>query len=103
MQSYSSIFGRTSVKVCLALTRDSLLQFPILSFFQFVTITDNIYVHYYLFHREQVPQQGELAQMEEHSLRMREVQGSLPRFSNLQRAFNSFLHQEEYMAIDRIL
>ena len=70
MQSYSSIFARTSVKVCLALTRVSLLQFSILSFFQIVTITDIIYVHYYLFHGDQVPQQGELAQMVEHSLRM---------------------------------
>ena len=70
MQSYSSIFARTSVKGCLPLTGDSLLQYPILSFFQFVTITDNVYVHYYLFHGEQVPQQGELAQTVEHSLRM---------------------------------
>ena len=81
MQSYG-IFAPTSVKGCLALTRDSLLQFPILSLFQFVTITDNIDVRYYLFHGEQLPQQGELAQIVEHSLRMREVMGSTPRFSN---------------------
>ena len=51
--------------------------------FQFVTITDSIDVHYYLFNREQVPQQVELAQLVENSLRMREVLGAIPRFSNL--------------------
>ena len=83
MQSYSSIFACISVKRCLLLTRISVLQFPILSFYQFVTISDNIDVHYYLFDGEQVPQKGELAQIVEHLLRMREVLGSIPRFSNL--------------------
>ena len=63
-------------------TRISLLQFPILSFSQLVTITDSIDVHYYLFNEEQTAQQGELAQMAEHSLSMREVLGSIPRFSS---------------------
>ena len=49
-------------------------------FFQFVTITDNKDVHYYLFNGEQVPQQKELAQMVEHSLCMREVLEAIPRF-----------------------
>ena len=70
-------------KGCLLLTRISLLQFPILSFFQFVSITDSIHVDYYLLNGEQVPQEGELAQMVEHSFRMREVLGSIHRFSNL--------------------
>ena len=69
MQSYG-IFACTSVKGCLPLTRVSLLQFPILSFVQFVTITDSIDVHYYFFNGEQVPQQWELAQMVEHPPRM---------------------------------
>ena len=62
MQSYSSLLSRTSVKECLPLTRVLLLQFPILSFFQLLTITNNKDVHYYLFYGEQVPQQKELAQ-----------------------------------------
>ena len=52
-------------------------------FFQFVTITDSIYLHYYLLNAEQVPQQGELPVMLELSLHMREVLGSISRFSNL--------------------
>ena len=80
MQSYSSILSHTSVKGCLPLTRVSLLQFPILAFFQFVTITDNRDVHYYLFNGEQVPQQKELAQMVKHSLCMQEVLGTISRF-----------------------
>ena len=60
-------FARTLVKECLPLKRNSLLQFPILLFLQFVTVTDNIDVHYYLSHGEHVPQQEELAQMVEHS------------------------------------
>ena len=76
-------FAGTSVKGCLPLTRDSLLLFPILSFFQFVSITDSIHVDYYLLNGEEAPQQGELAQMVEHSLHMREVLGSIHRFSNL--------------------
>ena len=52
-------------------------------FFQFVTITDSIDLHYYLFNAEQVPQELELHVMSEHSLRMREVLGSISRFSNL--------------------
>ena len=103
MQTCGFIFARTSVKECLSLTQDSLLQFPILSFFQFVTITDSIDVHYYLFNGEHVPQQEELAQMVEHSLRMREVLGSIPKFSNLYRSCNYFLLQEEYVEINRIL
>ena len=62
--------------------RISLLQFPILSFSQFLTITDSIDVYFYLFDGEQVSHQGELAQMVERSLSMREVQGSMPRFSS---------------------
>ena len=89
METYGGIFARTSVKGCLPLTRDSLLQFPILSFFQFVTITDNIDVHYYLFDGEHVPEQEELAQMVEHSLSMRELLGSIPRFSSYESSSNS--------------
>ena len=102
MQSYSSLLSFTSVKECLPLTRVLLLQFPILSFFQFLTITDNKDVHYYLFYGEQVPQQKESAQMVEHSLRMREVVGAIHRFSNLYRACNSFLPKEEYVDTYRI-
>ena len=50
--------------------RISLLQFPILSISQFVTITDIIDVYYYLFYGEQASQQRELAQIVEHSLSM---------------------------------
>ena len=60
-----------------------MLQFPILSFFSFLTITDSVDVHYYLFNGEQVPQQEELGQMVEHWFRMRGVLGAIPRFSNL--------------------
>ena len=74
MQSYG-IFACTSVKGCLPLTRISLLQFPILSFVQFVTITDSIDVYCYLFYGEQVSHQGKLAQMVERSHNMREVLG----------------------------
>ena len=83
MQSYSNILSHTSVKGCLPLTRVSLLQFPILAFFQFVTITDNNDVYYYLFNGLQVPQQKKLAPMLEHSLCMREVLEAIPRLSNL--------------------
>ena len=38
--------------------------------FQFVTVTNSIDGHYYLFNGEEVPQQGESAQMQEHSLCM---------------------------------
>ena len=81
MGSHSNIFAHTSVKVCLALKRVSLFRFPILSFFfQFVTITDNKDVHYYLFNGERLPQQKELAQMVEYSLCMQEVLEAIPRF-----------------------
>ena len=63
-------------------TRISLLQFPILSFTQFVTITDSIDVYYYLFGGEQLSHQAELGQMVERSRRMRGVLGSIPRFSS---------------------
>ena len=66
MQSYG-IFAHIRQRG-FAPTRISLLQFPILSYFQFVTITDSVDVHYYLFNREQIAQQGELAQMAERSL-----------------------------------
>ena len=82
MESYS-VFAHAPVKGCLPLRRISLLQFPILSFFQFVTVTDGLDVHYYLFNGEQVPQQGQLAQLVEHSCRIREVLGSILRFSDL--------------------
>ena len=59
-----------------------------------MTITDSIDVCYYLFNGEQVPQEGELAQMVEHSLRKREVLGSMPRLSNLYRSCNYCLPQE---------
>ena len=85
------------------LTRISLLRLNIRSFFQFVRITASIDVHYYLFHGEDIPQQGELAQMVEHSRHMRQVLGSIPRFSNHQRACNSFLPQEDYVETDIIL
>ena len=49
-------------------TRIFLLQFPILSFSQFVTITDSIDVYYYLFDGELVCHQEELARMVERSL-----------------------------------
>ena len=63
-------------------TRISLFQFPILSFSQFVTITESRDVYYYLFDGEQVCHQGELAQMVERSLSMQEALGSIPRFSS---------------------
>ena len=71
--------------------------------FQFLTITDSIDVHYYLFNGEQVPHQGKLCQMVELSLRMREVLGSIHRFSSLNRSCNYFLPEEEYAEINRIL
>ena len=70
--------------------------------FQFVTITNSIDVHYYLFNGEEVPQQGELTQMGEHSLRMREVLLSIPRLSNPYRSCDYYLPQEEYVDINRI-
>ena len=57
-----------------------------LSFLQFLTITDNKDVHNYWFYGEQVPQQKELPQMVEHSLRMRMVLGAIPTFPSLYRA-----------------
>ena len=45
------------MKGCLPLTRVFWFQFPFLSFFQFLTITDTKDVHYYLFYGEEVPQQ----------------------------------------------
>ena len=83
MQSYSSLLSGISVKGCFPLARVFLLQFPILSFFQFLTNTDNKDVHFYLFYEDQVPQQKELSQMVEHSLHMRKVLGAIPRFSSL--------------------
>ena len=65
-----------------ALRLISLLQFPILSFSQFLTIIDRTDLYYYLFDVEEVAHQGELAQMVEHSISMREVLGSIPRFSS---------------------
>ena len=55
---------------------------PILSFPQFVTIIDRTNLYYYLFDGEVVAHQGELAQMVESSLGMREVLGSIPRSSS---------------------
>ena len=56
-------------------TRISLLQFPVLSFSQFLTITDRVDVYLYLLDGEQVSHQGELGKMVERSLSMREVTG----------------------------
>ena len=67
MQSYG-IFARTLVRV-FAPTRISLLQFPILSFSKFLTITDSTDLYYYLLDGEQVCHQRQLAQMVERSLR----------------------------------
>ena len=71
--------------------------------FQFVTITDSIDLHYYLFNGEDVPQKDELAQMAEHSFRMREVLGSIQRFCSLYRSCNYCLPQDEHVEISRIL
>ena len=71
--------------------------------FKFVTITNSIDVHYYLFNGEEVPQQGELTQMGEHFLRIQEVLLSIPRLSNPYRSCNYCLPQEEYVEINRIL
>ena len=60
----------------------SLLQFPILSFSQFVTIIDRTGLYYHLFDQDLVADQGGLAQMVERSLSMREVLGSIPKFSS---------------------
>ena len=54
----------------LDLTRISLVQFPILSFSQFVTLIDSRDLYYYLFDGEVVAHQKELAQMVEHSISM---------------------------------
>ena len=70
---------------------------------QFLTITDIIDVHDYLFNGHPVAHQAELAQMVEHWLRMREVLGSISKFSNLYRSGNYCLPQEEYVEINRIL
>ena len=75
-------------------TRISLLQFPILSFSQFVTIIERTDLYYYFFDGDPVAHQGELAQMVEHSLRMREVLGPIPRFSSLYKACNYCLPKE---------
>ena len=69
MQS-CGIFARTLVQKVFAATWISLLQFIILSFSQFVTITDSIAVYFYSFDGEQVCHQEELAQMVERSLSM---------------------------------
>ena len=63
-------------------TRISMFQFPIISFFQFVTIIDRTDLYYYLFDGVAVAHQGELAQKEGCLLGMREVLGSIPRFSS---------------------
>ena len=63
-------------------TRISLLQFPLLSFSQLVTITYSTDVYYYLFDGEPVCHQEELARMVERSLSIREVLGSIIRFSS---------------------
>ena len=103
MESYSSFLSRTLVKECLPLTRVLLLQFPILSFSRFVTITDSIDVYYYLFDGEQVPQQKELAQ-NGRALTSHE-RGTRSNTQILQSlwACNSFLPKEEYVEINRIL
>ena len=59
-----------------------MFQFPILSFSQFVTIIDRTDLYYQLFDRDPVADQGELSQMVERSLSMREVLGSISRFSS---------------------
>ena len=72
MEKYSSIFACKSVKVCLLLIRISLFRFPIQSFFHLVAITNST----------DLSSRRELAKMVEHFLSMREVVGSIPRFSN---------------------
>ena len=63
-------------------TRISMFQFPVPSFSQFLTIIDRTDLYYYLFDGDPVAHQGGLAQMVERSLSMREVVGSIPRFSS---------------------
>ena len=70
---------------------------------QFVTITDSINVHDYLFNEHLVAHQAKLAQMVEHSLRIQEVLGSIPEFSKLYMSCNYCLPQKEYVEINRIL
>ena len=62
--------------------RISLLQFPVLSIAQFLTITDRVDIYMYLFDGEQVSHLEELAKIVERSLSMREVLSSIPRFSS---------------------
>ena len=62
------VFCRHISKRVFAPTGISLLQFPILSFSQFVTITDSIDVYNYLFDGEPVCLQEDLARMVEHLL-----------------------------------
>ena len=62
-------------------TRISMFQFPIISFSQFVTMIDRTDLYYYLFDGVTVAHQGELAQKVECLLSMREVLGTIPRFS----------------------
>ena len=57
-------------------------SFTILAFSQLVTIADSIGVYYYLFDGVQVSHKWELVQIVERSLCMREVLGSIPRFSS---------------------
>ena len=80
-------------------TRTSLLQFPIQSFSQFVTITHSIDVYYYLFDGEQVSHQNELAQIAELSLGIREALGSIPRFSSYYRSSNSVFTMKQCVEI----
>ena len=63
-------------------TRISIFQFPILSFSQFVTIIDRTDLYHYLFDGDSVARQGDLAQKVERLLSMREVLGSILRFSS---------------------
>ena len=63
-------------------TRISMFQFPALSFSQFVTIIDRTDLYYHFLDGDAVAHQGELVQKAEHLLRMREVLGSIPRFSS---------------------
>ena len=84
------VFCRHISQRVFAPTPISLLQFPILSFSQFVTITDSIDVYYYLFDGEPVCHQEGLARMVEHLLSMQQVLISIIRFSSYKRSSNSF-------------
>ena len=87
------LHGHQSNSVCPK--RTSLLQFPILSFPQFVTITDIIDDYYYLFYGEQASHQRELAQIVEHLLSMQTVLGLTPRFSSHYRSRNSLFAMKQ--------